>query len=209
MKFIKRNSLILVIVFFHLIGLVGFLTFPSKFTGLSYVNLLLSVILIVFAAKQKDILFYISLLSIACIGFLAEVIGVKTGYLFGNYEYGEAFGLKLLNVPLMIGVNWAMLSYSSLQLVNFKNRFINAFSASVLMVFLDFFIEQSAQQYDFWYWKDGIIPIKNYIDWFIVAFIVNFIFQSFLKKLENRLSKQFYFVQLLFFVFLLIFSKLL
>lgn len=209
MKFIKRNSLILVIVFFHLIGLVGFLTFPSKFTGLSYVNLLLSVILIVFAAKQKDILFYISLLSIACIGFLAEVIGVKTGYLFGNYEYGEAFGLKLLNVPLMIGVNWAMLSYSSLQLVNFKNRFINAFSASVLMVFLDFFIEQSAQQYDFWYWKDGIIPIKNYIDWFIVAFIVNFIFQSFFKKLENRLSKQFYFVQLLFFVFLLIFSKLL
>lgn len=209
MEFIKRNSLILVIVFFHLIGLIGFLIVPSKFTGLSYVNLLLSVVLVVYSSKQKDVLFYVSLLSIACIGFLAEVIGVKTGYLFGNYQYGEAFGFKLLDVPLMIGVNWAILSYSSLQLVNFNNRFINAISASVLMVFLDFFIEQCAQQYDFWFWQDGLIPIKNYIDWFIVAFIVNFIFHPILKKHDNRLSKQFYFVQLLFFVFLLIFSKLL
>jgi putative membrane protein len=209
MEFFKRHSLILVIVFFHLIGLVGFLTVPNKFTELSYVNLLLSVALIFYSSKQMGVRFYFALISIACIGFLAEVIGVKTGYLFGNYKYGDAFGLKLLDVPLMIGVNWAILSYSSLQLVNFKNRFINAILASVLMVFLDYFIEQCAQQYDFWFWQDGIIPIKNYIDWFMVAFIVNFTFEPFLKKHENKLSKQFYLVQLLFFVFLLIFSKLL
>jgi putative membrane protein len=209
MEFIKKNSLILVLVFFHLIGLIGFLTHPNKFTNLSYVNLLLSLVLILVSAKQTNYIFYLSLLSIAIVGFIAEVIGVKTGLLFGNYEYGDAFGYKLFNVPLMIGINWAILSYTTLQLVSFKNRLVNAVFASVLMVFLDFFIEQSAQLYDFWYWKNGEIPIKNYIDWFLVAFVVNFSFEPILKKHENQLTKQFYVVQLLFFAFLLIFPKLL
>jgi uncharacterized membrane protein len=209
MEFLRKNIFLAIIILFHVIGLIGFIISPEQFTSLSYVNLLLSVGLILYQAKNSSIKFYISLLSIAIIGFFAEVIGVKTALIFGNYEYGDAFGYKIFEVPLMIGLNWAILAYSTLQIVNFKSRIANAFSASFLMVFLDFFIEQNAEKYDFWYWADSQIPLKNYQDWFIVAFILTVAFEPILKPKENKLSKQFYFIQVLFFVILLIYSKLL
>ena len=30
-----------------------------------------------------------------CYGMLAEIIGVKYGFIFGKYNYGEALGLKI------------------------------------------------------------------------------------------------------------------
>src|SRR5689334_23098853 len=38
----------------------------------------------------------------------AEVIGVATGAIFGAYSYGEVLGFKLLEVPLIIGLNWVV-----------------------------------------------------------------------------------------------------
>jgi uncharacterized membrane protein len=209
MDFIRKNIFLAVVILFHVIGLIGFIITPEKFTSLSYVNLLLSVGLILYQSKTSSIRFYLVLICIALIGFFAEVIGVKTAILFGNYEYGDAFGYKVFEVPLMIGINWAMLAYSTIQIVNFKSRIANALSASLLMVFLDFFIEQNAEKYDFWYWADSYIPFKNYQDWFIIAFLITFLFEPKLKKHENILSKQFYFVQVLFFLILWLYSKLL
>ena len=57
--------------------------------------------------KIKMLRFFIFAFSI---GFLVEVIGVNYGIIFGNYTYGKVLGFKVLNVPLMIGVNWFFLS---------------------------------------------------------------------------------------------------
>ena len=37
---------------------------------------------------------------IVLIGFVIEVIGVKTGYVFGSYSYGDSLGFKILEVPV-------------------------------------------------------------------------------------------------------------
>ena len=41
----------------------------------------------------------------------AEVIGVNTRMLFGDYRYGDVLGYKAWGVPLLIGVNWFLIVY--------------------------------------------------------------------------------------------------
>ena len=43
------------------------------------------------------------------LGFGVEVIGVETGLLFGDYEYGSGLGPKVLKVPMLMGVLWWIL----------------------------------------------------------------------------------------------------
>ena len=44
-------------------------------------------------------------------GMLAEILGVRYGFIFGEYSYGNALGTKVMGVPLMIGVNWCILIF--------------------------------------------------------------------------------------------------
>lgn len=41
---------------------------------------------------------------------LAEILVVSYGIIFGNYKYGEILGYKVLGVPLIIGINWCILT---------------------------------------------------------------------------------------------------
>lgn len=117
--------------------------------------------------------------------FLLEFVGVKTGEVFGTYAYGKNLGPKILDTPIIIGVNWAIVSYSSSALARYLNskvaplqkgfigRFFLIFTSSVLMVMMDFILEKIAPLADFWSWEDGIVPLRNYIAWFITALLIN------------------------------------
>ncbi len=85
------TSVILGII--YLVGLIG-LSIPltqSIFIRLTPITLLLTFLLLVIYHRSENlkrdlIIFIIIFLS----GFLIEVIGVKTGDIFGNYRYGNA-----------------------------------------------------------------------------------------------------------------------
>ncbi|MFY9215299.1 MAG: carotenoid biosynthesis protein, partial [Flavobacteriaceae bacterium] len=100
-----------------------------------------------------------------------------TSWLFGSYYYGENLGVKVGGVPLLIGINWAVLSLISADLVRKLNsaKYYKALLASCLMVGLDLLMEYAAPSLDFWYFDGGIAPIKNYLSWFAVAFIIQLI----------------------------------
>ena len=200
--FNKNNILIGIIFIFHVVGLIGFIINPVFFTSLSPLNLLLSVILVLAAIKPTQLKLFVSILLVALIGFAIEVVGVETKLIFGSYYYGNSFGLKFLKVPLLIGLNWALLLYSIAQFCTFKNKYANVFLSSTLMIFLDFFIEQSAARYDFWYWENNIIPMQNYVAWFLISVLLNFLFLSTFNKTKNVVAKYFYLIQLLFFCML-------
>lgn len=199
MNILKKNIPITILIIFHLVGLIGFLYFPETFKKLSPVNLLLSAVLILFTSKQTHIKFYGSMIAIAFLGFFIEVIGVKTGFIFGSYHYGEAMGIKILAVPLLIGLNWSILVYSTSQFCKFKSDILNAIFGAFLMTFLDYFIEQSASKFDFWHWKNNHIPAQNYIAWFLISFVLNLIFQKTIAQPENKTAKAFYLTELAFF----------
>lgn len=207
MSSIKKNIPIVIILIFHLVGFIGFIVDPAYFRSLSPLNLLLSAGLVLLMCGHKKWQFYASFLAVAIIGFIVEVLGVKTGLIFGNYYYGNSFGYKYLSVPLLIGLNWAMLLYSTSQFVKFKNKWINVFLGSVLMVLLDFFIEQSAARFDFWYWENGLIPMQNYIAWFIISLGLNTFFQPVFSEKANVTARAFYLIELMFFSCLYFFVK--
>lgn len=206
MTFIKKNIPLFIICVLHAVGFVGFIINPAYFRALSPVNLVLSSILILVMSQQTKWQFYAAICSVAVFGFFVEVLGVKTELIFGSYYYGQSLGFKLFSVPVLIGVNWAILLYSTAQLSKFKNHITNALFGAGLMVGLDFFIEQNASKFDFWYWNSGHIPVQNYVAWFLVSFLLNLVVQKHLSQKPNFTAKAFYFVQLAFFSGLYFFS---
>ena len=55
-------------------------------------------------------------LTASTCGFLIEATGVRTGVVFGAYSYGTVLGPLLLGVPLLIGLNWALIILGSVEL---------------------------------------------------------------------------------------------
>jgi uncharacterized membrane protein len=202
MSFIKKNIPLFIICVLHAVGIIGFIWQPAYFRSLSPVNLCLSAGLVIVMSNQTKWQFYVALIAAAVLGFFIEVLGVKTEIIFGSYYYGKALGIKFFSVPLLIGLNWAILLYSTAQLSKFKNNMVNALFGASLMVGLDFFIEQNAAKFDFWYWHASKIPFQNYIAWFVVSFLLNLLVQKHLSQKPNLTAKAFYFIQLAFFAVL-------
>ncbi len=135
------------------------------------------------------------------VGFLAEIVGVHTGLLFGHYYYGAALGYKLAEVPVLIGLNWLMLVYSAGHLTNYLTGpgWVKAVLAAILMVALDYFIEPVAVHLDFWQWQDGHIPLSNFMGWLGVALVLQLYFQQSRFPKNNRLAPFVFVLQLMFF----------
>lgn len=135
-------------------------------------------------------------------GFVVELIGTQTGYLFGNYHYGKTLGYKLFGVPLIIGINWMVQIYIAGNILEqFKlNPVIKGILASLLLVILDFFIEPAAIKFDYWQWQNNQIPATNYISWFIISFLFLSLFFKIGYRHYNPVSGVLYIVQLMMFM---------
>jgi putative membrane protein len=135
-----------------------------------------------------------------------EIIGVKTGYLFGDYYYGANLGSKFMGVPFVIGCNWAILSISSGNLIHKLKTsiYLKTLLASLLMVLLDFMIEPIAMELDYWQWKNGEIPVYNYICWFVLSLPLSFLYFKLKLSEQNKLTNGLYLILVVFFGILLI-----
>ena len=169
----KNKDLVgLFLIILNLAGAIGLSTkYSSIFLTLVPYNLILTFLLCFFYVSIKK--YYRPILLLFLIGYFIELIGVKTGFLFGEYSYGDTLGLKILDVPVVIGLNWSILCLATFSLfsVFIKNRFLLPFFSSICMVLLDFLIEPVAPLLDFWSWNNAVIPLSNYRDWFVVALI--------------------------------------
>lgn len=142
------------------------------------------------------------------VGYGVEVLGVHTGAIFGQYWYGGAFGLKLLEVPLLIGLNWLVLVYvTGVICAPLRwHKALKAALAALMMVGLDGLIEPVAASYDFWYWADNTIPLQNFIAWYITAYLLLLLFYNMRLARPNPLAWPLYILQAIFFVSLLLFT---
>ena len=108
-------------------------------------------------------------------GFVIEIIGVKTGWVFGRYEYGHVLQPTLAGVPVAIGFAWLAIQLSSLAVVKriaekfaLKPVFMPVLTA-VFMLLFDVLMEPAAVYLQYWHWTEGSIPARNYIAWFITG----------------------------------------
>lgn len=196
----KTNIAIAVLIIFHLVG-IGGIVFgdASSFLELTPLNLLITFGCILLAHVDWRNWWIIPATWAG--GFFVEVVGVNTGFPFGEYVYEHVLGWQWLNTPLIIGINWFILLYGS---VAIARRFglsdvTTALVAGGLMVFLDYFIEPIAIKYDFWEWALTHPPLENYVAWFVVASALAFMWQQVRWQLNTRVAIAVYATQLVFF----------
>lgn len=196
---------IIIIILFHVVGLVG-CSLPATdvlFLKLVPWHLLLMTVVIIYNHSQLERRFLLFALLIFIIGFTAELIGVHTGWLFGNYVYGETLGIQLFRIPLMIGVNWFLLIYSTgvlLQRSRIKNSIVRILAGAVILILLDILIEPIAIHFDYWHWADNHIPLKNYVCWFGLGALLLFLFDQFKFKQQSIVAPVLLIAQFVFFM---------
>ena len=208
-----------VAIIFHIIGLVGILFFNSQMViQLTALNLLLMVGLIFFTHKEKQKSFYTFFIIAFLTGIGVEIIGVNTGLLFGDYEYGWVMGPKIFGVPYIIGMNWFMVMYG---VGNCTSRMYNKISSNIdsekkswkiwgsiidgaiIAVFFDWLMEPVAIKLEFWKWGgSGNIPLFNYLSWFAVSAFLLFIFRKLNQEKFNPFAMNLLLIQGMFFLIL-------
>tara|TARA_Y100000768_G_C23767246_1_gene581508 strand:- start:282 stop:725 length:444 start_codon:yes stop_codon:yes gene_type:complete len=137
---------------------------------------------------------------------ISEILGVNYGFIFGNYEYGNALGYRVFGVPLLIGANWAILtiSCSALSATLFDSIFVKIIMGVFFMVMLDAVIEPIAPLLDFWEFDDGKAPLKNYLGWILVSVPLNSFYHILKIKVNGTFTHHLYILNILFFSILLL-----
>lgn len=200
-------------VIFYLVGIAGMLL---PFSFLLFVKLipfalLLSSLALAFFHKNFNSKTLLVFISIYIFGFFVEVAGVNTGLIFGDYIYGESLGIKLFNTPLIIGINWLLLVYITASVLELSKltMLLKVLFGTFLMLGYDLIIEQIAPILDMWTWQNEKVPVKNYVTWFLLALVFHTVIQVFKIKTKNKLAPVILVCQILFFLVLLIYFKLL
>lgn len=168
-------------------------------------NLLFATGILVYNAEKPDAKYAFWFLICALVGFFIEAIGTTTGLIFGSYHYGAGLGIKVLEVPLMIGINWPVLVYSTTAILLPLGMpwIVRAIAGSVLMVMYDVLLEPVAMRFDFWDWEGGIVPVQNYLAWFVIGLLMQLAVNKFVKPLENKIAIYIIAVQTLMFLLLI------
>jgi len=197
----KEYILSFFIILFHLVGFLGFFFgYKELFTSLIPFHLLLMLLLLVWSYNAFNSRFA---LLIYCLGFGIEYLGVHTGLIFGRYQYGDALGFKLANIPLLIGVNWVLLIFaagSAIQYIPMKSVVIKSALAATLLVVLDTCIEPVAIRFDYWHWESVSIPLQNYVAWFLFSFGCFYLFYHRKIAPKNPVAVVLLLAQFLFFI---------
>lgn len=193
------------LVIFYAVGIAGF-AWPvthDLFQRLVSLNLLVSFALLFWFHSSWSLRQLAIFWAIAVSGFLLEMAGIHTGLLFGSYSYGKALGLKVLSTPLLIGINWLVLVYCvHILFPGLNSRWFYPLLASGLLVIYDFVMEPVAIATDMWSWQGGIVPLKNYVTWFVVAAIMLYALKFFRISYRNPIASWLLAIQFIFFLVL-------
>ena len=202
-----QSYLLYFLILVYVSGSIGFVVNPPFFSPFTPYTLLLTCFVFLIHSPLADKKFVIAFFSIAFLGFIIEVIGVKTGLIFGKYSYGNGLGIKLLDVPLIISINWAMLICAGIRIVSsiFANKIKVLVVAALLVTGIDLLIEQLAPKLNFWQFEGGLPGIHNYLGWIGVAFFISYFFYPTIIKGNRTVSLLILILQIIFFTSLYIF----
>jgi uncharacterized membrane protein len=191
------------VLLFHLTGFVGLAFAQNKAFYLNYtpLTLLLTAGLLGAFQPERGWSFWLFVMQAFMLGFVAEFVGVQTGALFGSYRYGATLGLKYMDVPWLIGLNWVVVTYCAGVLTSYLPlpTLFRVLVGAALMVGFDLCLEPMASRYDFWHWTGNVIPLRNFRDWFLLSLVMQLLFQRAGFPKRNPLVPLVYLVQLLFF----------
>jgi len=206
-SFLRKNQFTLLtanIILIYLVGISGILFSNNNEERLAFMlltpaNLLMNVLMLLTFHKIWNKNFVLSSIFIGIAGFIIEVLGVKTGCIFGDYHYGNSLGYKILDVPVMMAVNWFLLIYATAaMLADIKDDLLFSITGAAIITLLDVLIEPLCAYLHFWFWR-GNVPFQNFVAWFIISFVLFYFFRKANGKLTNRYGIVVILIQFIFF----------
>lgn len=177
----ERDWIPRIMIFLHAVGILGILLgHGSYFLDFTAVNLFINGLLALWVDWSR---WHWTWIVAAFGGIGVEIIGVQSGWLFGDYSYGESLGPQIAGVPLILGVLWwvSLLGcrFWTLKLFvrvfqnirGFKQTLLQAFIGATMMTLFDGLIEPVAIEADWWAWAGGSVPVFNYASWWALSFL--------------------------------------
>lgn len=201
-QFKSKKAGIAILMILHIVGALGFLSPLSDwFVYLTPVNLIITAGMLWIDTKPDGKNPFLIIFLIWLFGYGIEIVGVKTGFPFGDYSYSEVLGWNFFEVPPLIGINWLIVIWGAHSIARtiMVPSYLRWLVTAVLAVGLDFLIEPVAIKFEFWYWHSPSPPLENYLGWFGVACILALIFEKYPLVNKPRLGATAYICQLLFF----------
>lgn len=211
---------------FYVIGALGFMlpVLRPLFKMLTPFALLMCFALVLFyeltTTRKRGMSHFLIFIGVVyLISLLAEIVGVNTGVLFGPYKYGNGLGIKIWHTPLMIGINWilvtlgaAAISQRMSTLLGFaETRYVGAVFrivvASFLMIMLDFLLERIAPWMDMWSWLTVRVPGRNYLVWLLLSICFQTYYVAGKIQQRTHVAAVLFLLQALFFLALLLFIR--
>ncbi|HKP10510.1 MAG TPA: carotenoid biosynthesis protein [Blastocatellia bacterium] len=131
----------------------------------------------------------------AAVGLVAEIVGSKTGLIFGGYGYTDALGPRLLAVPVVMASAWMVL-------VGYVREMLRPFElswpaevviAAAWMTAIDLLIDPlAAGPLGYWRWAaPGAyygVPARNFLGWFLVSLLIFALVKGFAERGHSRNS---------------------
>ncbi len=119
------------------------------------------------------------LLVTAGLAFAVEATGVATGLPFGDYSYAGTLGPRVLDVPLVVPLAWAMFAYPCLLAGRRLGHPVLVGAAGLTA--WDVFLDPQMVAAGHWRWldvqhavpgSDGLVPLSNVAGWALVSLVL-------------------------------------
>jgi putative membrane protein len=133
---------------------------------------------------------------------LFEILSVHTGFPFGFFKHSDAFGFKVLDVPLLVGVAYCGNAYIAWMtaniMLNQADRQRNIVGLIGLPVTAAFIVSALDATYDpagstfaqLWVYRDAGgyfgVPLSNYFGWMLSSYVFFQAFAIFQYKRETQ-----------------------
>lgn len=190
----------------HAVGLAGVVFLDAqRILDLTVVNLLITSFVVLGFGHTDDAWRWA---LTAYLTYAVEVVGVQTGFPFGEYAYGTRLGPHIYDTPPMIGVLWLMTLMGSMYWAgrwapdreDRNQGVLRAAIAATLMVAFDIVLEPVAIRTEFWNWADDTIPYRNYASWWVIAFALAWTWRKAHTFRTNRAAGLLLIIQTAFFI---------
>jgi uncharacterized membrane protein len=131
------------------------------------------------------------------VGYLAEALGVHTGFPFGHYSFSDGMGPKVFDVPILMGpayVGMGYVSWTLARVIANQSRTLDGprlitlpLAASFVMVAWDIAIDPVLSTFaHYWTWRDGGaffgVPLSNFLAWYAINYLIYQLFVLYLRK---------------------------
>jgi putative membrane protein len=132
-------------------------------------------------------------------GFLIELIGLKTGWPFGTYEYDPTLGPQLFDVPLVVPFAWAMIAHPILCAARrVAGNWVFLYGGFGLMAY-DLFLDPQMVTAGRWEWEvtgshvpfTPEVPLSNAFGWLLSGMALIAILHLVLPRDRRKVSASF------------------